>query len=334
MTERLDHDKLLAEINEEVQRRRDSGDIPADLERELDLVFARFAPVDALEADFEQVLTRAEQSTFIDTIAPVESSRPVVPFLKRIIRKVIGWYVRYVAQQTTGFAHAIARAVRLLGERVDVLEQASPTAAPRLPSTTKDVGHWAPIVVERLQAAGVTGRVLHADAGDGSLLAALVEAGFDAYGVDPVPQAGARLHEVREDAVDVHLRAVPDDALGAVVLSGCVDRMPMGAQLRVVDLAVAKAPVVIVIGRDPAAWQRSQPAIQVDLAPGRPLHAETWAHLLDERGCATEVVQGPAGEGALQPVPKGDKVLNANIERLNAVLFGPSSFAVIGRRSA
>lgn len=330
MNERLDHDKLLAEINEEVQRRRESGDIPADLERELDLVFARFAPVDALEADFEQVLTRAEQATFIDTIAPVESSRPVVPIFKKVVRKLIGWYLRYVAQQTTGFAHAITRAVRLLGERVDVLEQASPVAAPKVASANNDLGHWAPIVVDRL--AGVRGRVLHADAGDGSLLAALKEAGIDAYGVDQSPSDG--LHEVREDDVDVHLRAVPDDSLGAVVLSGCVDRMPLGAQLRLVDLAVAKAPVVIVIGRDPAAWSRSQHAVQVDLAPGRPLHAETWAYLLGQRGCeSTDIVQGPAGEGALVPVPKGAKELNANIERLNAVLFGPSSYAVIGRRA-
>lgn len=328
MSDRIDHQKLLAEINEEVQRRRDSGDIPADLERELDLVFARFAPVDALEADFEQVLTRAEQATFIDTIAPVESSRPVVPFFKKVVRKAIGWYLRYVAQQTTGFAHAITRAVRLLGERVDVLEQASPTAAPKVASANNDLGHWAPVVVERLK--GTSGRVLHADAGDGSLLAALKEAGLDAYGVDPAPTD--QLHEVREDDVDVHLRAVPDDSLGAVVLSGGIDRMPVGAQTRLIDLAVTKAPVVIVIGRDPAAWQRSQPAVQVDLAPGRPLHAETWAYLLGERGCSsTEILQGPAAQG-LQPVPKGDKVLNANIERLNAVLFGPSSFLVIGRR--
>lgn len=331
MTERLDHDKLLAEINEEVQRRRESGDIPADLERELDLVFARFAPVDALEADFEQVLTRAEQATFIDVIAPVESSRPVIPIFKKIVRKVIGWYMRYVAQQTTGFAHAITRAVRLLGERVDMLEQASPVAAPRVPTTNDDLAYWTPIVVDALN--GVTARVLHADAGDGALLAALIEAGFDAYGVDPSPRA--ELHEVREDEVDVHLRAVPDESLGAVVLSGCVDRIPVGAQLRLADLAATKAGVVIIIGRDPAAWVRSQPAVQVDLAPGRPLHADTWAHLLSERGFASvRVVAGPPNTSALQPVPKGAKELNANIERLNAVLFGPSSYAVIGRRTA
>jgi hypothetical protein len=327
----LDHEKLLSEIDAEVKRRRESGDIPADLERELDLVFARFAPVDALEADFEQVLTRAEQATFIDTIAPVESSRPVVPYFKLVVRKIVGWYMRYVAQQTTGFAHAITRATRLLGERVDVLEQASPGAAPPMPSTTDDMAYWAPVVADRL--AGVKGRVLHGEAGDGALLAVLAAAGIDAYGVDTVPRAGLT-HEVREDDVVVHLKAVPDDALGAVVLSGGVDRMPLGAQLRLADLAAAKAPVVVVIGRDPAAWARSHAPVEVDLSPGRPLHAETWRHLLAERGLVdTEVIAGPAPEG-LQSVPNGDKVLNENIERLNAALFGPSTYAVVARRPA
>jgi len=338
MTERLDHQKLLAEIDEEVRRRRESGDIPADLERELDLVFARFAPVDALEADFDQVLTRAEQATFIDVLAPTESSRPVVPIFKKVVRKLIGWYLRYVANQTSTFAHAIARAVRLLGERVDALEDASPLAAGnavlRAGPQPADLAEWAPIVADRLR--GVEGRVMHGEVGDGSLLTALVDAGVDAYGVDPAPRSTAA-HEVREDEVVVHLRAVPDATLAAVVLAGCVDRSSLGAQLALADLAAAKVKPgghVVVISRDPAAWQRAEDPVQVDLSPGRPLHAETWRHVLAERGFDDpEILHGRAGDDTLQPVPKGNAVLNANIERLNALLFGPASYAVVARRS-
>ncbi|MDQ1444582.1 MAG: hypothetical protein QOI20_1046 [Acidimicrobiaceae bacterium] len=336
----IDHQKLLAEIDAEVQRKRESGDIPADLERELDLVFARFAPVDALEADFEQVLTRAEQATFIDVIAPVESSRPVVPIFKKVVRKVVGWYLRYVAQQTSAFAHAITRAVRLLGERVDVLEQASPVAAQRAaadgdvqPPSAPDLSHWAPTLARWLQA--TTGRVLHAEAGDGALLAALVEAGVDAYGVDPRPRPNV-VNEVREDEAAVHLRALPDGALAAIVLSGCVDRMALGAQLQLADLVATKvAPggTVIVLGTHPAAWAESHAPVHVDLSPGRPLHPETWQHLLAQRGMTeSEIVTGPPDRAALAPVPKGDRVLNANIERLNALLFGPSSYALAAHR--
>lgn len=339
MSERLDHQKLLAEIDEEVRRRRESGEIPADLERELDLVFARFAPVDALEADYEQVLTRAEQSTFIDVLAPTESSRPVVPIFKKVVRKLIGWYLRYVANQTSTFAHAITRAVRLLGERVDALEGASPLAAGdavlRAGPEPADLREWADAVVARLK--GATGRVMHGEVGDGTLLAALTVAGVDAYGVDPMPRPSVE-GELREDDVAVHLRAVPDGSLAAVVLAGAVDRSSLGTQLTLADLSAAKvAPggLVVVISRDPAAWQRSEDPVQVDLSPGRPLHAETWQHVLAERGFAdVEIVRSRPDGNALQPVPKGNVVLNANIDRLNAVLFGPAAYAVFARRSA
>lgn len=327
----LDHQQLLAEIDEEVRRRRESGEIPADLERELDMVFARFAPVDALEADFEQVLTRAEQATFIDTIAPVESSRPVVPYFKRLVRKAIGWYLRYVAQQTSTFAHAITRALRLLGERVEKLEEASPAGLRHVPvdTTMPDADHWVPFVGHQL--AGVTGRVVVTEVGDGRLLQHLVDAGIDAYGVDPREQASPL--EIRVDEALAHLRALPDASVDGVVLAGCVDRLPAAALVHLAEhamKAVAPGGAVVVVSADPRAWARRRPAVTVDLSPGRPLHAETWQRLLG----GGEVVAGPAEPGGLQPVPKGHAVLNENLSRLNDALFGPTSYAVVARRPA
>jgi hypothetical protein len=328
----IDHQQLLAEIDEEVRRRRESGEIPAELERELDMVFARFAPVDALDADFEQVLVRAEQATFIDTIAPVESSRPVIPYFKRVVRKVVGWYLRYLAQQTSTFAHAMARAVRLLGERVELLEQASPAGLRNVVVDVEvpDLGHWAPFVVERF--GGVSGRVVVAEAGDGALVRHLVDAGLDAYGVDPRERATDL--EIRLDDALTHLRSLPEGSVAAVVLAGCVDRLPAAALVQLAERAIGAVEPggpVIVIGTDPRAWARRRPAVVADLSPGRPLHAETWMRLL---GGNAEVVEGPAEPGALQPVPKGHAVLNDNLSRLNEALFGPTSYAVVARRPA
>ena len=126
MTDVIDHRRLLEEIDAEVRRRRESGDLPADFERELDLAFARFAPVHAIGDDFDQVVERAEQSAFVDVLAPTQSAQPLVGHVKRIIRKAIIWEVRYVAQQVGGFSVAITRAVRLLGRRVDALEEVAP----------------------------------------------------------------------------------------------------------------------------------------------------------------------------------------------------------------
>ena len=336
----LDHDKLRAEIDAEVRRRRESGDLPADFERELDLAFARFAPVHAIGDDFDQVLERAEQSTFVDVLAPTASAQPVVGQVKRVIRKAIIWEVRYVAQQVSAFSAAMARAVRLLGRRVDALERVWPDPA-RLRTDTVTVAGavdpalWSSVVLTALE--GVTGRVLHAECGDGELVAALVAAGFDAYGVDPVEQAPRPELELRADDVLDHLQALPDAALGGLVLSGAVDRLPAGALVDMAGLAadkVAPGGAVVVLSADPRGWERATPAVATDLSPGRPLHSATWCHLLDGRGLAARLAaeQEPAPDELLQPPPGADAATAANLDRLNAVLFPPTAYAVVATR--
>ena len=336
----IDHDRLRAEIDEEVRRRRESGDLPADFERELDLAFARFAPVHAIGDDFDQVLERAEQSTFVDVLAPTASAQPLVGHVKRFIRKAIVWEVRYVAQQVSGFSAAITRAVRLLGRRVDALERLSPAPA-RLRSEAVavgrglDVARWEATVVEAVR--GATGRVLHAECGDGALVSRLVEAGADAYGVDPVEQSPPAGVEVRADEALAHLQALPDAALGGLVLSGCVDRLALGVLVELAALAAAKvAPggSVVVVSADPRGWERDHSPVEVDLAGGRPLRPETWCHLLESRGLAARVVAetGPPPADSLRPVPGADPVLAANLERLNELLFAPTAYAVVAAK--
>lgn len=328
----IDHKKLLAEIEEDVRRKRESGDLPPHLERELDIVFARYAPVRALEGDFEQVLTRAEQATFIDVLAPVASSRPVVPHVKRVLRKLVVWIFRYVAQQASGFNEAIARAVRLLGKRVDALEEATGTrsVAPLLQGEARpmpDAEHWAPVVVDVLR--DTTGRVLHVECGNGELVQALVQKGVDAYGVQPEGAPSDADLDIRVDGVVEHLGKVPDETLAGIVLSGCVDRFPKAALLRLADQAAARlAPggTLVVVGTDPRAWERDRSPVEVDLGAGRPLHAETWAHLLAERGLDVAAIrQAPLADDA-QPPP------DAWAAKVDAMLFPPPSFAVVAVR--
>src|SRR5919108_3285565 len=190
----LDHARLLAEIEDEVRRRRDEDDALPDLERELDVVFARYAPVHAVDGDFERVLTRAGELTFVDPLAPTDSRLPAITFTKRVIRKLSLWMLRHLSVQTTGFAETITRAVRLLGRRVDALEQAMPSpvladagAGRQSTAGVPDEEHWAAFLAKHL--ADVDGRVLHLEAGSGSLVTALADSGVDVYGVDPDPPA-------------------------------------------------------------------------------------------------------------------------------------------------
>jgi hypothetical protein len=340
----VDLARVQAEIAEEVRRRRATGDFPPGLERELDAMFARYAPASASD-DFDDVLAFAETQSFIHADVPTASRRAPLAYVKRVLRAFMAWYVRFLAQQVTAFAGAITRAVSLLGRRVDALETASAVTPERTQvrseGTGPDLAPLLPLVVGAI--ADAPGRVLHAEAGSGRMVQALVDAGAEAYGIEPVEQtsldaARAGL-DVRTDDVLAHLRNVPDGVLGGVILSGCVDRLPLGEVLAVTDRAVAAlAPggVMVVLSAGPGAWARGLDPIVADLAPGRPLHPETWAHLLSVRGLAVDPVRaGPGRSGILEPVPDttpGAAVLNANAERLERLLFGPGPYAVVAHR--
>lgn len=337
----IDHARLLREIDEEVRARRAAGDFPPDLERELDLVFARFAPAVPTGDGLDGAIDAADRAGFVNVDVPTASRVPGMSFVKQGLRKLMSWYLRYLAQQVSAFAAAVVGALRLIGVRLDRLEAATPGANPVLAEEARRVGpvpqtaEFEPLVLQVFD--GVAGRVAVVESGDGSLLRRLVDVGVDAYGVDPrvdlVDAAVTSGLEARHDEALDHLGAVADGALAGLVLTGCVDRLATGAQLALVERAaavLADGGRIVVIGTSPGAWARSADVVATDLTPGRPLHAETWAHLLERRGFLTvRRHEGPA-IGALEPV--GQDAIDANLARIEAALFGPASFAVTGTR--
>jgi O-antigen chain-terminating methyltransferase len=200
---------------------------------------------------------------------------------------------------------------------------------------------WIDLVVTEL--GSMPGRVLHTECGNGSLLAAMSEAGADAYGVEPVDalamDASRAGLDVRADDALTHLRALPEASLAGLVLSGCVDALPLGEVLEVADRAaatVAPGGRVVILSAGPAAWARALDPVVADLAPGRPLHPETWVHLLGERGFTGARVEARSETPALERVPAdtpGAEALNANCERIERLLYSPAAYAVVASRA-
>jgi hypothetical protein len=356
----LDLARIQAEIHDEVRRRRAAGDFPAGLERELDAMFARYAPA-TTGGDFKEVLERAERTSYVHADVPTASNHPVLGIVKRLLRTVMAFYVRFLAQEVTAFAGAITRAVQLLGQRVEHIEQATVVAAEQAlvevqrradgDVTTMDLEPWVSWVVDQLRAAGASGgRVLHVESGNGVLVRGLTAAGFDAYGVEPdegLAMACATLGlDVRADDPLAHLRSIPDGALSGLVLTGLVDRVPIGTVLEITNAATTKlgpGGVLVIVSVGPATWQRALDPVVADLAPGRPLYPETWRHLLQARRLDHVVIEQRSDEGsarlALVPPRAGDDeaasaVLNANLELLNQLLFSPGPYGVAATRAA
>jgi hypothetical protein len=332
----VDAAALVAEIEEEAARRRQSGEL-AEFERELDRTFARFAPVDALEADFDTILAKVEEASVIDTRPPTLSARPGVARMKQGVAKATGFYVRHVAAQVSGLVQALTRAVRLLDERVAALEQQVPVKRSELwrrlvqqgAVAAAPVGGWTGLAVQRL--GGADGRVLHAYAGDGSLLGALVAAGIDAYGVEPLEDladaASDRAADIRTDDLVAHLEVLAPGSLGGVVLSGCVERLGPRALVDLAELTTSRlAPrgVLVVISAHPGSWARSASPLAVDLAEGRPFHPETWAALLAALRCARIEVHEASGEPA---------AVTGDVGGREAAASGPGSYAVTAVRA-
>lgn len=338
MSAALDLDQVLREIDDDVRAKRASGDLPAGLERDLDLLFDRFSPTPAVGDDLGGAIEAAERSAFVDVEVPTASRLPLVSPLKRTLKKLMAWYLRYLAQQVSAFSAAVVTSLRLLGRRVEVLEAAAPDPA-RLRAEVGRSGRVAAsphegVAIEVL--AGVAGRVLVGEAGDGALLRRLVDAGLDAYGVDPVlavdDVATAGL-EVRGDELLGHLRGVAEGALGALVLQRVVDVAAVGSQLELADraaAALADGGRLVVLGTSPGAWARSVDVVEADLAPGRPLHGATWVALLERRGFLSVVCHEGPPAGGLQPT--GDAAVDANLARIEVALFGPASYAVTATR--
>jgi hypothetical protein len=159
----------------------------------------------------------------------------------------------------------------------------------------------------------------------------LEQAGIDVYGVDTRPElalAGAegRL-DVRADAALDHLRNVGEGALGGVVLSGCVDAVRPERQLELADLAVAAvAPGghIVVLSIDPRTWAATRPPAEVDLAAGRPLRAETWQTIFEQRGLQTVTL--------LKQPPPALAAVDAGSRELAEAALGSGAYAVVVTR--
>lgn len=335
------------EIEAEVRQLRSRGVFPLSYERRLHDLFAQVVPTGVAEHETDEALRYLESVSHVDIEVPLGSRIPGGSALKHLMRPLMAWYLNYVAMQANRFMGSTVRATRLLAERVTAIEEASPSSRSwALPLAERgrgvDLEPWTELVLRRVAAgssdSGAAGPVLHAECGTGGLVRHLVAGGIDAYGVDPcadlldqspvapvVPDAAVDTGlDLRWVAVLDHLWGLEDTGLGGLVLSGCVDRLEVGAQRELAAAAAAKVGfggVVVVIATTPGAWlarrlglgEPGESVIEADLAPGRPLYPQTWAWLLASEGLAdVEVIMGPASAGTDLVVGSGAPSVEAD----------------------
>ena len=191
--------------------------------------------------------------------------------------------------------------------------------------------------------------VLDMGCGRGEFLRLLRDQGVAARGID----VNAAMVEVcRGHGLDVseadalsYLRAQPDGSLGGLFAAQVVEHLEPRYLMALLDVAFDKlrpgAPIVLET-INPACWFAFFESYIRDITHVRPIHPDTLQYLLVASGFQHVEITYSApypDSDKLQPVPPtpslGESIntLNANVERLNNLLFTWLDYAAVGRRA-
>ena len=191
--------------------------------------------------------------------------------------------------------------------------------------------------------------VLDVGCGRGEFLELLREHGVSALGIDvnrsmiDVCQAKG-LNAAEADAL-AYLRSQPDASVGGLIATQVVEHLEPRYLTALLEVAFGKlrpgSPIVLET-INPACWFAFFNSYIRDITHVRPLHPDTLKYLMAATGFQDVDIQYrvPCPESEkLQPVAAGDVALpdwahplNANIERLNRLLFTWLDYAAVGYR--
>lgn len=184
--------------------------------------------------------------------------------------------------------------------------------------------------------------------GRGEFLEALRSAGVAARGVEGNANVA---RECREKGLDVahgdlvdFLRAQADGALGGVFAAQVAEHLlpaVLGAMLSEAHRVLRPGGLLLLETVNPRSVTALLEVYNRDLTHERPLHPDTLRFLAAAAGFTDVRVEmrTPVEKHAqLQPVPpdglpaRASAALNENLERLNALLYGPLEYALVARR--
>ena len=190
--------------------------------------------------------------------------------------------------------------------------------------------------------------VLDIGCGRGEFLALLREQGIMARGIDI---NGSMVDVCRQQGLDVaeadaltYLRAQPDGSLGGLFAAQVVEHLEPRYLTSLLDAAFDKlrpGSAIILETINPACWFAFFESYIRDITHVRPIHPDTLTYLLIATGFQHVDVRYRA------PYPEHDKLqrlaphaslgdavdtLNANVERINRLLFTWLDYAALGRR--
>jgi O-antigen chain-terminating methyltransferase len=194
--------------------------------------------------------------------------------------------------------------------------------------------------------------VLDVGCGRGEFLELLRDRGVRAQGIDVNPAMvevcrGKGLQAETGDAL-AYLQGLPDRSIGGLFSAQVVEHLEPRYLMRLLDAAFDKlrpgAPIVLET-INPACWFAFFESYIRDLTHVRPVHPDTLKYLLIATGFQRVEIRYRApypeadklqtlahGSGAPTSLDDMIETLNANVEKINRLLFTYLDYAAIGRR--
>jgi O-antigen chain-terminating methyltransferase len=192
------------------------------------------------------------------------------------------------------------------------------------------------------------GPVVDLGCGRGELLGLLKERGIAARGVEGNAQA---VRECREAGLDVvqgdlvdFLRAEPDGSVGAVLAIQVAEHLlpaVLQTMLHHAHRALRPGGLLVLETVNPRSVIGFLEVFNRDLTHERPLHPDTLRFLAAAAGFGdvrVELRSPVEPDAMLQSIPAdglpapATRVLNENVDRLNALVYGPREYALVARR--
>lgn len=187
--------------------------------------------------------------------------------------------------------------------------------------------------------------VLDIGCGRGEFLELLREAGITARGLDinheMVEVCRTRGLSVAEGDALSYLLSLPDGSLGGLISAQVVEHLQPDYMLKLIEAAFHKlrpGSRIVLETINPACWFAFFQSYIRDVTHVQPVHPETLSYFLTASGFQRVTVQyrAPYPEHEkLQPIAGRDatsETFNANVEKLNRLMFTYLDYAAIGER--
>jgi SAM-dependent methyltransferase len=193
--------------------------------------------------------------------------------------------------------------------------------------------------------------VLDIGCGRGEFLMLLREQHVSARGIDLNP---SMVDVCREKGLDAHhadalayLRGQPDASLGGLFAAQVIEHLAPDYLIQLLDAAFDKlrpGSAIVLETINPGCWFAFFESYIRDITHSQPIHPDTLKHLLIASGFQQIDIQyrAPYPEWEkLQPLASGRlettlaehvETLNANVEKINRLLFTYLDYAAVGRR--